>query len=211
MRKGGASALEALLPAAKSPAALKRVADARALAEMSACIFRSGFVWRIIENKWPAFETAFSEFDVVSCAMLNDEDLEQLCTNAAIVRHPKKIAAVRENARFVLEVREEHGSFGKFLAAWPEDDFKDLWLLLKKRGNRLGGHTGQYFLRFIGRDTPVFSKDVVSCLVQQGIVEKEPTSNKALGVTQDAFNIWRAQSGRSFCQISRVLACSVDQ
>ena len=81
--------------------------------------------------------------------------------------------------------------------------------MLKKRGSRLGGHTGQYFLRFMGKDTFVFSKDVVSTLIAQGIVDKEPTNRKELHATQQAFNQWKNESGRPLCQISRILAMSV--
>ena len=143
------------------------------------------------------------------CAMLADEELEVLQQNTDIVRHGTKIRSVRENAQFMLDIRREHGSFGKFLANWPEDDFVQMWLLLKKRGARLGGQSGRYFLRFIGFETPLLSRDVVSALVGAGVVEKEPTSQKALFLTQDAFNEWREESGKGFTEISRVLAMSV--
>ena len=82
------------------------------------------------------------------------------------------------------------------------------WEHLKKHGSRLGGQTGRYFLRFIGYDTPIFSVDVVAALVQAEVVDKEPTSKKAQLQTQDAFNAWRQESGRSLKEISRVLAMS---
>jgi 3-methyladenine DNA glycosylase Tag len=208
-RKGGNAALEDLLSPPKTAAQLKKVPDSEVLAEMTKCVFRSGFVWRIIDNKWPGFVAAFHKFDVSSCAMLSDEDLEALQTDEAIVRHGKKIRSVRENAKYILNVREEHGGYGKFLAGWPQDDFVQLWAHLKKGGDRLGGQTGRFFLRFIGRDTPMLSKDVVAALVAAKVVEKEPTSQKALQATQEAFNTWRAESGRSYNEISRILACSV--
>lgn len=209
-RKGGEGAFAALLSKPKSKASLKKIDDSEVLAEMSKCVFRSGFVWKIIENKWPGFEAAFHNFDVTQCAMLSDEELEKQTNNPDIVRHAKKILSIRANAQYVLDVRQEHGSYGKFLAAWPDDDFIDLWDHLKKGGNRLGGQTGRFFLRFIGRDTPMFSRDVVKALINAGVVEKEPTSKKALQATQDAFNTWRTESGRSYTEISRTLALSVD-
>jgi len=208
-RKGGEAALEALLVKPKTAAALRRIKDSDVLAEMTRCIFRSGFVWKVIENKWPGFEAAFDQFDVSSCAMLSDEDLERLQQNPEIVRNAKKIASVRRNAQYILDVRAEHGSFGKFLAAWPEDDFVELWAELKNKGDRLGGQTGRFFLRFIGRDTPMFSGDVVKALIAQGVVDKEPTSKAALRAVQAAFNQWRGESGRSYNEISRTLAFSV--
>ena len=207
--KGGESALEALLGNPQKKVNLAKLNDSDVLAEMTACVFRAGFVWKIITAKWPGFEKAFNEFDVTHCAMLADEELEVLQQNTDIVRHGTKIRSVRENAQFMLDIRHEHGSFGKFLASWPEDDFVQMWLLLKKRGARLGGQSGRYFLRFIGFETPLLSRDVVAALVGAGVVEKEPTSQKALLLTQDAFNEWREESGKGFTEISRVLAMSV--
>jgi 3-methyladenine DNA glycosylase Tag len=209
-RKGGEQAVESLLAKPKPKKALAKVSDAQALAEMTKCVFRSGFVWKIIENKWAGFEEAFFNFDVTRCAMLADEELEALQNNTAIVRHAKKIMSVRRNAAFILDVRASHGGFGKYLAEWPDDDFIGLWAELKKRGDRLGGQTGRYFLRFIGRDTPMLSADVVRALIEQGVVEKEPTSKSALVKTQAAFNQWRNESGRSYNEISRVLAFTID-
>lgn len=207
-RKGGEKALERLLEPVKGYGGLPQVSDADALAEMTKCVFRSGFVWKIIEAKWPGFEAAFGDFDVIHCAMLADEDLEALQGNAEIVRHGKKIASVRANAQYILDVRADHGSFQEFLVQWPDDDFVGLWEHLKKHGSRLGGQTGRYFLRFIGYDTPIFSRDVVAALVQADAVDKEPTSKKAQLQAQEAFNAWRQESGRSFKEISRVLAMS---
>ena len=208
-RKGGMRALEALLPETLPATALAEIADADMLAEMTKCVFRAGFVWQIIENKWAGFEAAFHGFDVRRCAMLSDEELEVLLGDDRIVKNAAKIRAVRGNAMFIAEVRDSHGSFGSYLADWPTDDIVGLWLDLKKRGERLGGQTGRFFLRFIGKDTPVLSADVVKALVQQKVVDKEPTSRKALAELQAAFNTWAQESGRPLCQISRVLACSV--
>lgn len=62
-RKGGAEALAKLLPPKPDPAALAALGDDRILAEMTRRIFSAGFVWKIIEAKWPGFEAAFLEFD----------------------------------------------------------------------------------------------------------------------------------------------------
>jgi 3-methyladenine DNA glycosylase Tag len=176
---------------------------------MTKCVFRSGFVWQIIEHKWPGFEAAFDRFDPTSCAMLSDEDLERLGSDERIVRNAKKIASVRGNAQFVREVKAEHGGFGRYLAQWPADDVVGLWDELKRRGQRLGGNTGPFFLRFVGRDTFMLSGDVVKALIRQRVVDKAPSGRKALATVQDAFNRWREESGRSFAEISRTLSCSV--
>ena len=98
----------------------------------------------------------------------------------------------------------------RFLAAWPEEDMVGLWDLLKRRGSRLGGSTGQFFLRRIGVDTPLLTADVESALREQGVVEqKSLSSRKAQIAIQEAFNTWREESGRSLSEISKILACSV--
>ena len=61
----------------------------------------------------------------------------------------------------------------------------------------------------MGKDTFLLTTDVVASLVEQGIVDKKPASQKALGAVQHAFDTWHAQSGRPLCQISRVLSCTV--
>ena len=208
-RKGGAAALEETLPAAADESALRSFPDDRYLAEMTKAVFRAGFVWKIIENKWPGFEEAFSGFDVKTCALLAEEDMERLMADDRVVKNAKKLQSVTKNAAFILEVRESHGAFGAYLAGWPNADVVGLWAELKRRGDRLGGQTGRFFLRFVGKDTPVLSPDVVKALVLQGVVDKEPTSKKALAAVQAAFNTWHAESGRDLCQISRVLAASV--
>ena len=209
-RKGGDESLELMLRSVKQRTDLTKISDADVLAEMTKCVFRSGFVWKIIEAKWPGFQTAFSDFDVMHCAMLADEDLEVLQGNAEIVRHGKKIASVRANAQYILDVRADYGSFNQFLSQWPDNDFIGLWEHLKKNGSRLGGQTGRYFLRFIGYDTPMLSRDVVTALIKADVVDKDPTSKKAQQSVQDAFITWQNESKRSLKEISRVLALSTD-
>ncbi|MCP5181779.1 MAG: DNA-3-methyladenine glycosylase I [Pseudomonadales bacterium] len=208
-RKGGIAALDELLPVPSPDASLRRLKDSTVLAEMTRCVFRSGFVWQIIDNKWDGFDTAFHHFDVQRCLMLSDEELEALSADQRIVRNNAKIRAVPHNARFIAEIAAEHGSFGRFLAGWPNDDIVGLWDILRTRGNRLGGQTGRFFLRLIGRDTPILSPDVVTALIHQGVVDREPSGRKALLAVQAAFNTWQVESGRPLCQISRILACSV--
>lgn len=207
--KGSADQLERLLPEAKSANELAVIPDDRYLAEMAKCVFRSGFVWKIVENKWSDFEDVFKAFKPNVNAAMSDERLEQLASEKRIIRHFKKIESVRENARFIVDTARTRGSFGRLIADWPDDDVVGLLIYLKKNGARLGGHTGQYFLRFMGKDTFIFSQDVVRALVQAGVVDKEPTSQRDMLAAQRFFNALREESGRSLCQISRVLAASV--
>ena len=66
------------------------------------------------------------------------------------MRNHIKIRTVQENAVFCTEMRDEAGSAAAFFTGWPKEDFAGLLEALKTRGSRLGGTTGQYFLRFSG-------------------------------------------------------------
>ena len=209
-RKGGVDVLNKLLGQPTSTAELENISDDRWLSCMTKCIFQAGFNWKVVESMWPGFEAAFYGFDIGRCVMLNDEDFDELVSNKKIVRHGTKIRAVQENAMFINELTKEHGSVAKALVRWPSDDYAGLLNMLKKRGSRLGGNTGQYFLRFMGVDGFILSRDVNGRLVAEGVIDKVPTSQKAMAAVQEAFNTWRAQSGRSLTEISRVLAMSID-
>ncbi len=211
-RKGGAKALAALLPEVPDKAALKRIGDDRILSEMAKRIFCSGFVWKVIEQKWPGFEEAFEHFDVARLNFEPDEFWERLASDKRIVRHPQKIKSVRDNARFVAEIGKEHGGFGAFLAEWPADDEIGLLELLSKRGSRLGGRTGQYFLRFIGWDGFVLSNDVVACLRDAGCdIAATPSSKKDLRKAQEQMNAWAKESGLPMVHVSRICAMSIGE
>ena len=208
-RKGGADALEALLDKPKSKSKLAAVPDDRWLSCMAKCVFQAGFNWKVVDNMWPGFEVAFEGFNVGHCAMLNDDDLARLVSDTRIVRHGTKIRSVQQNAVFVADLARQYGGVGKAFANWPSSDYVGLLDLLKKSGSRLGGNTGQYFLRFMGIDGFILSRDVVARLIGEGIVDKTPSSKKDRAATQQAFDTWQKQSGRSLTDISRVLAMSV--
>jgi 3-methyladenine DNA glycosylase Tag len=211
-RKGGEAALAALLPKVAGPKALAGLGDDRVLAEMTKRIFSAGFVWSVIEAKWPGFEAAFLEFAPKRLLAQPDEFWENLTGDARIVRNPQKIMAVRANARFVADIGEEHGSFGKFLAQWPAEDQVGLLDLLARRGARLGGHTGQYFLRFIGKDGFVTSRDVAACLRDAGLdIAENPSSKKDLRKIQDQFNAWARETGLPYTHLSRICAMSIGE
>jgi 3-methyladenine DNA glycosylase Tag len=177
-RKGGPKALSKLLPPKPDPKVLAKLGDDRALAEMTRRVFCAGFAWSVIETKWDGFEQAFERFEPGRLTLKPDEFWDTLMKDTRIVRNGAKIMSVRANASFVREIAKEHGSFGKMLAKWPASNEIGLLELLAKRGSRLGGNTGQMFLRFLGWEGFVTSKDVVACL-------------------RDASSMWLIRSPRS--------------
>ena len=207
-RHDGAVALEAKLSDSLPTQNVTELPEEHWLAVMTKCVFQAGFNWKVIENKWAGFETAFDGFDVGRCAFMDDEKFDALITDTRIVRNGPKIATVRDNAAFLLELRAE-GGVSKILGGWPSQDYVGLLEMLKKRGSRLGGMTGQYAMRFAGRDSFILSRDVTARLIAEGVIDKQPTSKTAMKAVQGAFNTWQTQSGRSLTEISRILAMSV--
>ncbi|MBD2858398.1 DNA-3-methyladenine glycosylase I [Spongiibacter sp. KMU-158] len=207
---GSAEAIDARLPKAKTAKQLCKVSDDRYLAEMAACIFRAGFVWKVIENKWPGFEEVFKSFQPLWLASRSPEEIEDMARDTRIVRNLSKVKAVQDNALMVLDIAREHGSVGQFLSDWPAEDITGLWAYLKKHGSRLGGNSGQYFLRFMGVDTFVLSRDVLSALQSVGVLDKaQASSQRDLKKVQEFFNQLKTESGRPFCELSMILALSV--
>lgn len=215
-RHGGEAGLEARLSktrkslgGARSRTALRRLGDDRYLSVMTKCVFQSGFRWKVVEDKWDAFETAFHGFDPRYCAYLSDDEVDRLLTNEAIIRHGAKIVAVRDNAQFILDVAAEYGSAARFFADWPSDDLVELVFLLRKRAVRLGGMTAFNFLRQVGKDTFMPWRDVVAGLTDAGVIDGELTAKRDLLAAQAAFNRWAEETGHSLTRLSQTLALSI--
>lgn len=206
-RKGGEGALQASLPRALADDALRAIPEDRYLSQMSRRIFRAGLRHEMVDKKWPAFEAVFHQFDVHYCAMLSDECIDKVLGDTRLIRHLAKIKSIRHNAQWMLWQRREHNlSFGAFIAQWPVDDIVGLWGQLKKQGRQLGGISGAYFLRMIGKDTFLLTRDVVAVLKRYGLIDKEPKSMRDFKLSQAAFNNWRQESGRALCEISRIVS-----
>jgi len=210
-RKGGKKALESLLPRKTTKKQLIATPDRDYLAAMTKKIFQSGFIWRVVENKWDGFEEVFWGFEPFKLELASDEQIERMAQDTRIIRNYTKVKAVRENAYFLKEVSDKHGGFGKFIADWPIDEITQLWLYLKKHGCRLGGNTGSYFLRAVGKDTFLLTRDTVNYLIGQGLVDRQPNSQRDLKLVQSTFNEWQQQSGRTMAEISRIVACSLGE
>ncbi|MBX8607140.1 DNA-3-methyladenine glycosylase I [Pseudomonas cichorii] len=209
-RFGSAKALEALLPVPHTPKQLMTFGDDRYLSTMALRVFRAGLKHSLVDAKWPAFEEVFFRFDPEKVVLMGADHLERLMQDTRIIRHLGKLKSVPRNAQLILDIAQEHGSFARFIADWPVDDITGLWQYLARHGNQMGGLSAPRFLRMVGKDTFIPSQDVVAALNAQNIVDKVPTSKRDQAIVQDAFNQWHAQSGRPMCQLSAMLAFTVN-
>ena len=212
-RKGGPDKLQSLLSPIENPKKWSKKPASFFLAQMTKGVFQAGFSWKVIENKWDGFEAVFLDFDEKALIDLPDEVWDSFCEDTRIVRNPRKIQTVRNNALFIQNVEEEYGKpFGKILEEWPASNQIELMALLKKRGSHLGGMTGQYFLRRIGKDGFLLSQDVVRSLQDMGLdIKDNPTSKGDHKRIQDAFNQLNQETGLPITHISRILGFATGQ
>ncbi len=207
---GGQSCLEEMMPMVRSTRALAHTKDNRWLAQMTRCVFQAGFVWRVVDRKWDGFEDVFFGFPPDKIVMLSPDQIDRFAQNPLIIRNRQKVLGVQANAQFILDINQEHGSFGKFISRWPAHDLIGLFAVMKKRGSRLGGMTGQRILRNMGKDTFIITGDVVRCLQRSGLdISHNPSSKRELSLIQHTFNEWHEDTELPYSHISRICALSL--
>ena len=209
-RVGGAQALINRLPRPKSPEELRAVPDDRYLSQMSLRIFRAGLKHSVVDAKWPAFEEAFLGFEPKRVVAMSDDELEALLQDQRLIRHWGKLKSVRANAAAITELGAQQNGMGAWLADWPRDNVVGLWDELAKRFSQLGGNSGPYFLRMVGKDTFVLTPAVISALNHWDAFEGTPKSKADRVKVQEVFNAWHRGTSRPYCQLSMILAASVD-
>ena len=85
-------------------------------------LFQAGLSWITLLKKREAFSEAFDEFDVEKIARYDQAKIDALLQNAGIIRSRGKIEAAISNAKIVLALKKEFGSFCNYL--WSFSDGK---------------------------------------------------------------------------------------
>lgn len=76
---------------------------------------QAGLSWETILNKRENYRAAFDRFDPAKIARYDRKKVRALLANAGIVRNRLKIAATISNAKAFLAVKEEFGSFDRYI------------------------------------------------------------------------------------------------
>ncbi len=76
---------------------------------------QAGLSWLTVLHKRQHYRQVFCNFDVRKVAALSDERLAALRDDAGIIRNRAKIAATVQNARALMRLCEEQGSFDAYL------------------------------------------------------------------------------------------------
>jgi 3-methyladenine DNA glycosylase Tag len=136
--------------------------DAGYLEMMTKVIFMGGLNRQVVEGKWDGFLAAFDEFDVGRVADYNEEKIEALSEDERIIRYAAKIKAVVANARTMLEIAEEHGSFGDWLQGAVADNGVDKTAkAIARQFKYMSEDSSHRYLYAVGEDVGEVSEKVM--------------------------------------------------
>jgi DNA-3-methyladenine glycosylase I len=119
---------------------------------------QAGLSWEIVLRKRDGYRRLFYDFDPVRVARMTPARVERVLADADIVRHRGKVESVVSNARALLAVAKQHGSFDAYIwsfapkrGADQHAAAKTLSRDLQKRGFRFVGPTIVYaFMQAVG-------------------------------------------------------------
>ena len=128
-------------------------------------INQAGLSWTTILNKKDNFFKAYDNFDIQKVAKYNQKNIDALLNDAGIIRNRLKINATIENAKRIIELQKEYGSFKKWLDTHHLLT-KEEWVNLFKKNFRFtGGEIVNEFLMSAGylpgahtTDCPVYKR-----------------------------------------------------
>ncbi len=121
---------------------------------MSKAVFQSGMNWRVVDAKWDGIREAFSGFDPIAVASFGGPEMEGLVKDPRVIRNGRKLEAVVENARRMIELEEKHGSFQNYLQS--HGGFEPCVADLRKQFRFMGDTGAYYFLWVVGEDVPSY-------------------------------------------------------
>jgi DNA-3-methyladenine glycosylase I len=138
-------------------------------------INQAGLSWETILKKEATFRKAYHNFNIKKVAAYKDADVARLMADAGIIRNRLKINAAIENAKTILLLQKEHGSFEKWLEL-HHPKTKDEWVKVFKKTFRFtGGEIVNEFLMSIGMLPGAHDAD---CVVYKRVLKAGPLWGK---------------------------------
>jgi len=115
-------------------------------------INQAGLNWILILKKQDSFRKAFDNFRIEKVAAYSESDFLRLMNDTGIIRNRLKINAAIENAKVLMILKKEHGSFRKWLDlhAPGNNSLADWTKLFKKTFKFTGGEIVNEFLMSTG-------------------------------------------------------------
>jgi DNA-3-methyladenine glycosylase I len=134
-------------------------------------INQAGLSWETILKKETSFRKAYSNFNIKKISAYIEKDRKRLLADAGIIRNKLKINAAIENAKTILTLQKEFGSFEKWLE-YHHPKTKEEWVKLFKKTFRFtGGEIVNEFLMSIGYLWGAHSEN---CSVYEEVLKQRP-------------------------------------
>lgn len=128
-------------------------------------INQAGLSWETILKKQDNFRKAYSQFKIKKIANYTEKDRKRLLSDSGIIRNRLKVNAAIENAKVVLQLQKEFGSFEEWIKAHHPLSKEEWVKLFKKNFKFTGGEIVNEFLMSFGalpgahdKECPVFKK-----------------------------------------------------
>jgi DNA-3-methyladenine glycosylase I len=134
-------------------------------------INQAGLSWETILKKEASFRRAYDNFNINTVAAYTNEDRERLLADPGIIRNRLKINAAIENANTILALREEFGSFQKWLNHHHPKTLGEWIKLFKKTFRFTGGEIVNEFMMSIGYLPGAHSED---CAIYNKVLKAKP-------------------------------------
>jgi len=113
-------------------------------------INQAGLSWNTILNKEENFRKAYSNFNIAKVAKYKEKDTARLLNDVGIIRNRLKVKAAINNAKVILSLQKEHGSFLNWLKKNSHLEKGEWTKLFKKTFTFTGGEIVNEFLMSIG-------------------------------------------------------------
>ncbi len=134
-------------------------------------INQAGLSWETILKKETAFKKAYHQYNIKKIAAYNTADFERLMSNPGIIRNRLKIQAAIENAKAILQLQKEYGSFEKWIA-FHHPKSKEEWVKVFKQYFKFtGGEIVNEFLMSIGY---LPGAHVETCKIYKRVIKQKP-------------------------------------
>ncbi|WP_432670323.1 DNA-3-methyladenine glycosylase I [Flavobacterium sp. SM2513] len=134
-------------------------------------INQAGLSWETILKKEESFRKAYDAFNIEKVATYTEKDRERLMSDAGIIRNKLKINAAIENAKTIIELQKQHGSFEKWIEMNHPKSKEDWVKIFKKTFKFTGGEIVNEFLMSIGCLKGAHAEN---CPVHQQILKTKP-------------------------------------
>ncbi|WP_294232721.1 DNA-3-methyladenine glycosylase I [uncultured Chryseobacterium sp.] len=134
-------------------------------------INQAGLSWETILKKEEGFRKAYDNFEIKKVAAYTEADHERLLADPGIIRNKLKVNAAIENAKAILELQQEFGSFENWLDHHHPKTLPEWMKLFKKIFKFTGGEIVNEFLMSTGYLKGCHSE---SCPVYQKVLEQNP-------------------------------------